>query len=102
MEHIVQFGVTIDDNAIQKNVEKQAAELVLKSIKDELGMSQWSNRSPVIKRMVDEHATKFFEDNKDEIIKLASDKLVEKLARTKAVKEATQKVVDEVFGDSCK
>lgn len=39
---------------------------------------------------------KFYVDNKEEIINLAADRLVEKLLRTKAVKEATERVLKEM------
>lgn len=39
---------------------------------------------------------KFCEENKEEIINLAADRLAEKLSRTKMVKEATEKVLAEM------
>ena len=39
---------------------------------------------------------KFCVENKEEIINLAADRLVEKLSRTKAVKEATERVLKEM------
>lgn len=39
---------------------------------------------------------RFCEDNKQTIINLAADRLAEKLSRTKAVKEAIEKVLKEM------
>lgn len=33
MEHIIQFGVTVDDDAIRKRIEEQASNTVIKEIK---------------------------------------------------------------------
>lgn len=33
MEHIIQFGVTIDDDAIKKNIEKNAVDKLVADIK---------------------------------------------------------------------
>lgn len=45
--------------------------------------------------MVDDNIQNFLAENKDEIIKIAADKLSEKLSRTKAVKEAINKSIEE-------
>ena len=47
--------------------------------------------------MVNDNIQDFFKDNKDKIIEIASDKLAEKLARTKAVKEAVSKSIEELL-----
>lgn len=86
MEHIIQFGVTVDDEAIKKEIIKQAANTVTTEIKRELGIDNYYS-DKIIKRMVNNEVTELFNTHKDAIIAEAGKQLAEKLARTKAVKE---------------
>lgn len=89
MEHIVQFGITIDDDAIRKNIEKNAMDAVVKAFVGEMksnlpksygGRVDWNR---VAWDCIDE----FIEQNKAEIMDIAAEKLVEKVKRTKAWRE---------------
>ena len=99
MEHIIQFGVTIDDDSIKKHVEEKATEAVVKEIRSELGFSTsyYSNEN-VVRKLVAIEVEKQFEKLQDAIIEATAEKLTEKLSRTKKVKDATQKVLDAVLG----
>ena len=104
MEHIVQFGISIDDDKIKKTVEDNVMKQVSGAIKNDcmkalVGRKDVSNYdyTQKIKDMVNNNIQKFFDDNKNEIIEAASDKLVEKLAKTKAVKEAVSKRIEELL-----
>lgn len=44
MEHIVQFGISIDDNAIINAVQKKAEEEIIKRIKAEVEHSLFGDR----------------------------------------------------------
>lgn len=88
MEHIVQFGITIDDDAIRKNIEKNAMDAVVKAFVGEMksnlpksyGRVDWNRVAwDCIDRFIDQH--------KGEIMDIAADKLVEKVKRTKAWRE---------------
>ena len=94
MEHIVQFGISIDDNKIKKTIEDNVMKQVAGAIKNDcmkalVGRKDASNYDYThkIREMV----------NKDKIIEIASDKLAEKLAKTKAVKEAISKSIEELL-----
>lgn len=86
MEHIVQFGISIDDDKIKKTIEDNVMKQVSGAIKNDcikalVGRKDASNYdyTQKIREMINDNIQRFFEDNKDKIIEVASDKLVEKL-----------------------
>lgn len=99
MDHLVQFTISIDDAHIAQMVEKEAARAmkdeVLKVCKSQIGgeANYWGSGEPgpMLKKAIDD----FMNDNREEIIDKAADKLAEKLSRTKVVKEAAAKRVRE-------
>lgn len=104
MEHIIQFGISIDDDKIKKTVEDNVMKQVSGAIKNDcikalVGRKDVSNYdyTQKIREMINDNIQRFFEDNKDKIIEVASDKLVEKLARTKVVREAVSKSIEELL-----
>lgn len=94
MEHIVQFGVSIDDDMIQKHVAQKASEAIIHDIRCELGVNSKYMTDSRIRTLVKEESDKFFEEYKDTIIQGAVDKLADKLLRTKKVREETEKVLN--------
>lgn len=103
MEHIIQFGVCIDDEKIIKTAEAKVEKIINNVVKADIyealtGIREY-NKYEYSKRLtilVNNTMEKFCEENKEEIIKLAADRLAEKLLRTKAVKEAIEKVLTEM------
>lgn len=100
MEHIVQFGISIDDKAIQKRMEESAYDDVIKALTEDAKESfpKEYYRSPKIDwRAITNHVIeKFFDENKEKIIQIAANSLTEKLFRTKAVKEKTAEILSQV------
>ena len=109
MEHIVQFGIGIDDEAIRKIIMEKAEQSILDDLKKQI-RTDIDNQIFVIDRgwygkdykrvglqdWVKDLVEKTLKDNKDQIIKMASERLADKISRTKAVKEAmTEKVREE-------
>ena len=98
MEHIIQFGVTIDDEVIKENIEKKAREQItaeLKAeIKKELFVGTGWNRD--ISYKVQELIKDTVRECQDQIIKDATDQLVETIKRSKKYKEALAKIVEVV------
>lgn len=95
MEHILQFGISIDDNAIINAVQKKAEEEIIKRIKAEVEHSLFGDRyyysrssdpHAVFTQLAKEIFNGFLDDNKEEIISRASVHLADKLARSKAGK----------------
>ena len=99
MDHLVQFTISIDDAHIAQMVEKEASKAlkdeVLKVCKSYIGVENnfWGDGQPgpALKKAIDN----FMADNREEIVNRAADKLAERLSRTKAVKEAAAKRVEE-------
>lgn len=101
MEHIVQFAIGIDDEAIRNRVtqsaEKQITESIKKDVEGTIFCKGWPSgnidkNSPQewVKDMVKE----VIDANKDQIIEAAVAELAKNMAKTKAVKEAIAKVVE--------
>ena len=100
MDHLVQFTISIDDAHIANKVEQEAANAlkdeVIKVCKSHIGVERnyWGDGQPgpALKKAIDA----FMNDNREEIIEKAADKLAERLSRTKIVKEAAAHRVMEV------
>ena len=109
MEHIVQFGIGIDDEAIRKIVMEKAEKSILNDLKKQIrtdidnqifvidnGWYGNENRRVGLQDWVKDLVVKLLEDHKTEIIERASERLADKMSRTKAFKEAmTEKVREE-------
>lgn len=103
MEHILQFGINIDDEKIKNTVMAKVDKVVHEIVKGDVIEALTGNRnngdytySRSLKELVNNTMERFCEDNKQTIIDLAADRLAEKLSRTKVVKEATEKVLKEM------
>lgn len=98
MEHIIQFGITIDDDAIKKNIEekatKQIAGSVSQSLKDKL-FSRYGGFTYDSQEMF----RQFLDKYKDEIIANAVDQVVDSIKRSKKYKEALAKVAEEMVNE---
>ena len=94
MEHIVQFGVVIDDDAIQKEVTRQAAN----ALQDRVEKMDRSNyrEDTELQRMAQKVISEYVARHEDEIIGRAVESLTERMMKTKKVREAIGKVTEEV------
>ena len=99
MEHIVQFGINIDDEAIKKYVVEMATKDLKSKLEEDIKSivagQPWmfSNK---VKEYAEKYADQFFTENKEEIIERTANKLMEKLARTKAVKEMLEDTLNKI------
>ena len=97
MEHIIQFGITIDDDAIKKHIEekatKQVVDSISQSIKDRL--FRYNGFSYDAQEMFAELLDKY----KDEIIEKATVQVVDSIKRSKKYKEALAKVAEEMINE---
>ena len=96
MEHIVQFGITIDDDTIRRHVEAKATDAVVKGLNQTLFRLGYNDRLMGITEDVEKVIDTFLEEHKQEIIDAAAERLADRLVRTKAVKEAVARTVKEV------
>ena len=99
MEHIVQFAIGIDDEAIRKRIEQTAEKQIVDSIKEDISdhifrETTWAKDS-VLQNWVKDIVIEAVLEHKDEIIKSAAMELCEYMKRTKAVREAVSGAVEE-------
>lgn len=96
MEHIVQFAIGVDDDAIRQRVEQSAEKVITQQLADDIKKTFYetdyygrtSNRpSSFVLAKIDS----FLEDNRDDILEMAADRIAEKLARSKRGKEILEK-----------
>lgn len=99
MEHIIQFGITIDDDAIKKHIEekatKQVADSITQSVKDKIFKHYGSGFTYDAQEMFGELLDKY----KDEIIANATAQIVDSIKRSKKYKEALAKVAEEMISE---
>lgn len=96
MEHIIQFGITVDDEEIKRMISQKASEQVVKEVRKELKIDTYN--SSYVTRICNEEITNIMLEHKDEIIERTAQLLVERLYRTKQVKERVAQVLDDVMG----
>ena len=92
MEHIVQFGVTIDDEKIEQEVTAQVARKLRDEV-DKFSNSGHYGQQSELQKMANEAVDNYIKDNIDVVINKAVESLTERLMKTKKVKEALQEVL---------
>lgn len=96
MEHIVQFGIGIDDDAIVKKVSENAEQQIINALQLKVEKSiftygeYYCDRDKItgVQPWAQAQFEAFLDEHKDEIIEMAAKQLADKLSRSKAVKEA--------------
>lgn len=98
MEHILQFGISVDDDAIIKAIKAKAEREIIKTLTEQVGRVIFEPNyygDGYDKRYINDWTKKllqtFFEDHKTEIIDAAASHLADKLARSKAGKAILEK-----------
>lgn len=99
MEHIVQFAIGIDDEAIRKRIEQTAEKQIVYSIREDISdkifrKSNWKDEI-CLQNWVQGIVMDAVLEHKDDIIREAASQLCEYMKRTKAVKEAVAGAVEE-------
>ena len=92
MEHIIQFGVTVDDKRIENEIIKQATDSLMLNIKD-MGKKDWTTNESKLTQIARDIISEYVEKHKDEIIHAAIDKLMINLTKTKKVKDSIEEVL---------
>ena len=91
MEHIVQFAIGIDDEAIRQRVIEGAYNDVVKNLmaeaKREMRLDGRYYQKETWRYIINDALHNYFDENKDLIIDLAAEKLVDSYKRTKVFKE---------------
>lgn len=104
MEHIVQFGISIDDNRIQEAIEKNAYQSVIdnlvKEAKKQLPRQGYYGNGDVDwNSMAKQVIMELVEGKEEEIIELAADKLADSFKRTKLYKEKMSEKLEEILSE---
>lgn len=97
MEHIIQFGVNVDDERIEQTIIQNAANACISEIRkatSQYTCGQYSTTK--LDLLFQSEIKKIIDENKDKIIENATNVVVERLMKTKAITEAKLKIVAEV------
>ena len=105
--HIINVAFDFDDKKVAETIEAQAFQQVTdnitKEVKGIMYEKRWgygrdivdeSNPAP-LRRMVESNIQDFINDNKQQIIEMAAEKLADSLRRSKVVKETVAKIIEE-------
>lgn len=104
MEHILQFGINIDDETIKKTVMEKAEEEIIYALKQDVKRAlfepqRYSYRNDYTYEpttYLNGKITDFLAENKDEILERVSDKLADRLSRTKKARELLGDVIKDL------
>lgn len=99
MEHVVQIGIGIDDEAIKDSIVKNIERTILGEVKDDINKTLfidygYYNRGP--SKFLETQIEEFLEKNRDDILEMAAEKLADKLSRTKKAKEMLSEVLEKI------
>ena len=102
MEHIVQFAINIDDQTIKNRLEENAYSDICKKLeKDALETIPRRYGRPLWDDLIEGALADMLQDNKDEIVNLAAEKLVESYKRSKAYRDTMKNAMNDcVEGDN--
>lgn len=87
MEHLIQFGVNIDDEALKKAIMVSASNVVIKEVKDQLSIGNDWRRSDRVRQIISDEVLKWLNNNSEAILDLSAKLISEKVMRSKAMKE---------------
>lgn len=114
MEHVVQFGINIDDTAIAEAVKHDAYKEVVKQLTDEArkalpgkcGYGGYGKREVDWRGIIDEEVAKrvgaIIDERADEIVEMAVKRVYDSITRRKPFREACKKmdiIFDRLGGD---
>ena len=102
MEHIIQFAVSFDDEAIEAKIEEKAIEKLsnelLDGVKKSFGVRKtWQGDNyadSLVMDIVTDTVKKICKDHEDEIVANATKIAAEKLTRTKSFKEKVEATME--------
>lgn len=95
MEHVVQFGICVDDEKIRAAIEKSAEEKIIKDLMQQIMNHVFdagyygsdAKPSDPLKEWCIKHFDSFLEQNREVILDRAAERLADRLCRIKAAKE---------------
>ena len=91
MEHILNIGVVIDDDAVQRSVVQdlvnQFESKTYEAIMGRHGYYYSGSRDDTLRRFAEDMVMKFFDEHRAELIEAAAPIVAQRLSRAKAIKE---------------
>lgn len=93
MEHIVQFGISVDDTYIKNKIEEHGYEDVIKAIINKA----YSEMNQRINFNEQNLMKEFLDKNKETIIERAVNNITASIKSSKKYKEALSQVAEELF-----
>lgn len=115
MEHIVQFGINLDDASIAEAVKRDAYKEVIKQLTDEARKAlprkyEYGSRGNyevdwrgIIDKEVEKRVSAIISDKSDKIVEMAVKRVYDSIIRRKPFREACKKmdiIFDGIGGDS--
>ena len=99
MEHIVQFAIGIDDEAITKRIQENAEKIITQKIQQDVekcifDTDYYGNKKDRLNYKAETIFKDWLESHSDEIIKCAVEVLASNMMKTKAVKTAINTVLE--------
>lgn len=92
MEHIIQFGVSIDDDKIEKTVIQAASDHLKTEVREQIFSRSGWGFTPTVERIVRDVLTEW----KPEILEKAAENVADSIKRSKAYKEKVKEITDAV------
>lgn len=104
MEHIVQFAIGIDDDEIAKRIQSNAEKTITANLQNQIGQcifrtGYYGRTDESLNDVAKDILLNWLDNHKQEIIRLASEALADKLIRTKAVRTAINDAVERYKND---
>lgn len=103
MEHVIQIGVSVDDEAIQKQIMATAEKQIVGEIKNDIEKVIIEKHKPYYSNKVEMNLTEraeaiireWLDENSDRVIECAGKLISEKVYRSKAWKAKYSEVTEE-------
>lgn len=92
MEHILQFGISIDEDKIIKTATDKAADEIISSVRKEINDYKRGYQECRLDRIFREEIKKLLEVEKERIIESAISTLVANMNKTKAVRDKLKEI----------
>lgn len=96
MEHILQFGISIDDERIKSSVEDAAVKQLAQDLKEQIFVTnRWNGNIDGLNTLTEDIVKDVFAEHKDEIIRMAAELVAESMKRSKIYKEKLREITNE-------
>lgn len=98
MEHIVQFAISIDDDAITKKVQANAEKIIVQQLQQKVEKAifetdYYGKPKNSLNNTAESIILAWLDSHKESIIQLSAKMLADKLAKTKAAKVVLEEVL---------